>query len=506
MDASQARAVAFSSLAGALLVVAGIAATSPPAWASFPGLNGQLAYQATGGARPSVFTIQPFLESIDEEKQLTLDDATSTQAAWSADGRRIAFVTDRDGNPEIYVMNADGTDQTRLTTNPASDSYPTWSPDPSDAARIAFTSTRDGDPEIYVMHADGTDQTRLTFSAGVDQRPDWHPQGERIAFESFRDGNYELYAMDADGGRLTRLTFHRAPDTEASWKPNGKSLAFSSGQAGAADIFAFRTNRQGRRRHPRGRHRLIRDDRDNHNPAWAPDGRQMAFSSGRLTYVKKFRVKEDSVELAAAGVDAAWGPLPPPDRLPDLGETVNIKPVTKAKPEVRIPGAAMNDLQRATEIPIRSVIDTHDAPLRLEIATGRGESTELIVSKGEARVLQNDGRRSGGVLRLPILDCKGADASTEQNKLRVRHPTGRAARSSAAQERPKARAAHRPNRPHVNAKHQHTAGRGTDWTVVNSCARTETRVWHGIVDVEDLVLDKRFTVTPKNSPRITRAR
>lgn len=86
MDASQPRIVAFSSLAGALLVVAGIAATSPCAWASFPGLNGQLAYQAAGGARPSVFTIQPFLEPLDREKQLTLDDATSTQAAWSADG------------------------------------------------------------------------------------------------------------------------------------------------------------------------------------------------------------------------------------------------------------------------------------------------------------------------------------------------------------------------------------------------------------------------------------
>jgi Tol biopolymer transport system component len=505
MDASQARAVAFSSLAGALVIVAGIAATSPAAWASFPGLNGQFAYQATGGARSSIFTIQPFLDPLDREQELTLDDATSTQAAWSADGRRIAFVSDRDGNPEIYAMDADGSDQTRLTTSPASDSYPAWSSGSSGSARIAFTSTRDGDPEIYVMDADGTDQTRLTFSAGVDQRPDWHPRSARIAFESSRDGNYELYAMDDDGGRQTRLTFHRAPDTEASWKPNGKSLAFSSGQAGAADIFAFRTNRQGRRRHPRGRHRLIRDDRDNHHPAWAPDGRQMAFTSGRLTYVEKLKMKEDSVALAAAGVDAAWGPLPPPDRLPDLGETVNIKPVTKVKPEVRIPGAAMNDLQRATEIPIRSVIDTADAPLRLEIATGRGESTELIVSKGEARVLQNDGRRRGGVLRLPILDCTGADASTEQNKLRVRHPTGSAARSSAAQERPKARAAHHRNRPHVNAGHQHTSSPRTNWTVVDSCGRTETHVHRGVVDIVDLVTGEHKHIGPKKSPYITLA-
>jgi dipeptidyl aminopeptidase/acylaminoacyl peptidase len=503
MDASQPQAVASFCLAAALVVFAGVAATSPSAWAAFEGLNGQLAYKATGGVGPSVFAIQPFLGSLDNETKLTGDDGANTQAAWSADGRKIAFVSDRDGNENIYVMDADGTNERRLTENPASDFYPTWSPGPSGSARIAFTSTRDNDREIYVMNADGSDQTRLTFVDGVDQRPDWFPKGPRIAFESSRDGNYELYAMEADGAGQTRLTFHGAPDTEASWKPNGKILAFSSGEAGAADIFAFRT-RQGRRRHRRGRHRLIGDRRDDHNPAWSPDGRQMAFTGGRFTYVKKLRKQEDSIELVAAGVDAAWGPLQRPDGLPEPGATVSIKPLTYKEPEVRVPGAAMNELERATDIPVRSVIDTEGAPAKIEIATGGRESTELIVSKGRARFLQNRGSMLGGVLRLPILDCKGADATTEQNALRVHHPRP-AASSSIAQERPKARAAHHPHRPHVNAGHQHTSSPRTDWMVLDSCERTETHVFSGVVDIVDLVTGRHKHIGRKKSPYITLA-
>ena len=88
------------------------------------------------------------------------------------DGTKIAFTSDRDGNNEIYVMNAqDGSNQTRLTDNPASDEFPSWSPD---GVKIAFTSDRDGNTEIYVMNAqDGSNQTRLTDNAASDALPEW---------------------------------------------------------------------------------------------------------------------------------------------------------------------------------------------------------------------------------------------------------------------------------------------------------------------------------------------
>ncbi len=95
-----------------------------------------------------------------------------SDAAWSPDGRRIAFVSDRDGLGEIYVMNADGSGQTNLTNNPADDLDPAWSPD---GKRITFASERDGDYEIYVMNADGSGQTRLTDNPAHDAGSHWSP-------------------------------------------------------------------------------------------------------------------------------------------------------------------------------------------------------------------------------------------------------------------------------------------------------------------------------------------
>ncbi len=104
--------------------------------------------------------------------RLTDIPTNDSDAAWSPDGRRIAFTSDRDGNAEIYVMNADGSGQTRLTDNSAWDDAPQWSPD---GKRIAFESDRDGDDEIYVMNADGSGQTNLTNNSAYDAGPHWSP-------------------------------------------------------------------------------------------------------------------------------------------------------------------------------------------------------------------------------------------------------------------------------------------------------------------------------------------
>ena len=101
---------------------------------------------------------------------------------WSPDGRRIAFITSRDGMySEVSVMNADGTGVLNLTDDPAPDGEPAWSPD---GRRIAFVSRRDGNPEIYVMNADGSGQTNLTLNPTSEHLPVWSPDGLEIAFES----------------------------------------------------------------------------------------------------------------------------------------------------------------------------------------------------------------------------------------------------------------------------------------------------------------------------------
>jgi Tol biopolymer transport system component len=129
------------------------------------------------------------------------------------EGTKIGFTSDRDVNKEIYVMNAqDGSNQTRLTDNAASDEFPSWSPD---GTKIAFTSDRDGNREIYVMNAqDGSNQTNLTLDPATDEFPSWSPDGTKIAFVTGAD----IYVMNAqDGSNQTRLTDNAASDALPDW-------------------------------------------------------------------------------------------------------------------------------------------------------------------------------------------------------------------------------------------------------------------------------------------------
>jgi dipeptidyl aminopeptidase/acylaminoacyl peptidase len=151
-----------------------------------------------------------------EPTRLTDSSRQDTGPSWSPDGTKIAFESNRDGNFEIYVMNAaDGSNPTRLTNSPGSDVFLDWSPD---GRKIAFDSTRDGNREIYVMNAaDGSNPTRLTNNnAASDSDPSWSPDGTKLAFVSNRDsGNFEIYVMNAaDGSGQTRLTNNPAFDAD----------------------------------------------------------------------------------------------------------------------------------------------------------------------------------------------------------------------------------------------------------------------------------------------------
>ena len=134
---------------------------------------------------------------------------------------QIAFVSERDGNPEIYAMNINGGNQRNLTNNPHDDWCPSWSPD---GKRIVFTSDRDGNREIYVLDINGGNQRNLTNNPHDDTFPAWSLNGERIAFMSKRDVHivdfaltYEIYVMDNDGKNQQKLTNNRGNDTAPAW-------------------------------------------------------------------------------------------------------------------------------------------------------------------------------------------------------------------------------------------------------------------------------------------------
>jgi len=131
----------------------------------------------------------------------------------------IAFVSDRDGNREIYTMLSNGSDVRRVTHNESVDRFPSWSPDGS---RIAFASDRDTCElcyDIYTMRSDGRDVRQLTYEQFSDLSPSWSPDGSRIAFASTRDGYSEVYTMSPTGSGVRQLTNNEKTDFDPEWSP-----------------------------------------------------------------------------------------------------------------------------------------------------------------------------------------------------------------------------------------------------------------------------------------------
>jgi Tol biopolymer transport system component len=223
------------------------------------------------------------LHSVHADLRPSSEPVREDEDAFSGPPHSIAFHSNRDGNNEIYVMNPDGSDLTRLTDDSRNDQRPDVSPN---GKQIVFASNRitdtnlnpPGDFEIFVMNSDGCDVRQLTFNGADDSWPRWSPNGKWIAFQSLVNGNSEIYVIRPDGTDLTRVTEYTGLDQFPEWSPNGKQLAIRRD----TDLYLIELD---------GSHPInltAGTTGFNQMASWSPDGKKLAFLSTREGYPSIF--------------------------------------------------------------------------------------------------------------------------------------------------------------------------------------------------------------------------
>ena len=247
----------------ALVVSALVVATV--AHATYPGKVGQIAFgmKASDG-NTDVYSILPDGSAL---TRLTTAASFDACAAYSPNGRTIAFCSDRKDGFEIWLMAANGSGQHRLTQSPYDALFPRYSPD---GRRIAYEADDHGPPatDIYVVSAGGGKPARFTGAPGNDVSPAFSPDGKMIAFISARKGTPQIWLMDgADGHHQRPLTRDATPKGEkVDWSPDGKQLTYEA----ANDIWVVAADGK----NPRN---LTRSKTVEFAPTWAPDGEEIAF-------------------------------------------------------------------------------------------------------------------------------------------------------------------------------------------------------------------------------------
>ncbi len=298
----------------------GLAAGAAPAHAAFPGQNGLIAFESDrDGGDLDIWTMRPNGRNL---VNLTPDSAAfDADAKWSADGRKIVFMSDRDGDLEIFTMAADGGHVRQVTFNALPDANPAWSPD---GRRLVLTHCPDieaNDCDLWTIGVDGRGARQITNGPNNDRQPEWSPDGRTIVFVSDRGAGAEfdadIFTITPNGGNLRRLTFGATHENYPDWSPDGRLIAFQSDRQGGPGegVFEIYTMR------PDGSHQvpltLAARGENAGLAAWSPDGRKIAFASDRTGNPEVWTMRADGSRQhnrtrSATSEDLFpdWQPLP----------------------------------------------------------------------------------------------------------------------------------------------------------------------------------------------------
>jgi TolB protein len=241
-----------------------------------------------------------------ERSRLTDGLAVDRVPEFCPDGKKIAFVSSRDGNSEIYVMNADGTSQTRITHHDATDSYPRFSPD---GKWLVFFSDRAGSNDVFLVASHGgTEPQQLTVDTGSDCDPAFSHDGSWITFSSNRSGEYKIYAMDLDGSRQRRLTESPGAEIHSTVSPDGKRIVYRGNLSGEFQAHLLDVDNAAVAQ-------LSRQPGSVRHPSFSPDGKSVIFhevsspgvASIQVVQIETGKTKE-LTDDSAANLNAVWAP------------------------------------------------------------------------------------------------------------------------------------------------------------------------------------------------------
>jgi TolB protein len=243
-----------------------------------------------------------------DQKPLTANKSLNLTPTWSPDGRAIAYISYRTGQPCLYrAFIFEGRGDTIVSGNGMVFS-PAWSPD---GKTIAFTSTHDGNSEIYLSNPDGSGMRRITHHAAIDTSPTWSPTGREIAFTSDRTGAPQIYAMDTEGLNLRRISFEGSYNDSPSWSPSRENSEISYAsriERGPFDIVVYDFQTKQTRQITTGRG-------SNESADWSPNGLHLVFTSTRTGTSQIFLMNRDGSnprQLTRDGNNTTpqWGPAP----------------------------------------------------------------------------------------------------------------------------------------------------------------------------------------------------
>jgi TolB protein len=203
--------------------------------------------------------------------QLTSSGSISLTPAVSSDGRYLAWTDYTSGRPDLYIKDISKNVTVSVRKQGVSIS-PAWRPG---TAQCATTLSHQGDQDIYLINADGTVDRRLTNVRGIDVSPTFSPDGSKMAFVSTRDGHPQIFIQDIASGVARRLTYSGNYNTQPSWSPTGDKILYSSMQKNG-EINIFTINSDGS-----AMMQLTSGARNNEYPSWSPDGSMIVFSSSR---------------------------------------------------------------------------------------------------------------------------------------------------------------------------------------------------------------------------------